>query len=221
MRKVILQFVKAAFPIVAGLSTLMNSAIGQQNIIVDKDNTHPDIKGSMMTPARTSSFDASRGNGYNDIHWTALYEQDTRRFIVEYSRDGINFQTAGEAMPVDASYALKHYILGTEPLIYRIRVEKKDGRFFNSAPFLLDGIDIPPVTIYPTAIEGNIINVNAVFPVERINILSTDGRQVFAQDMGGVSGYSRVTIPPLSKGMYLLISYGNGWTNTSKIIVGR
>jgi hypothetical protein len=221
MRKVILRFVKAAFPTVAGLSALMNSAIGQQNIIVDKDNTHPEIKESMMTPARVTSFDASRGNGYNDIHWTALYEQDTRRFIVEYSRDGINFQTAGEAIAVNGNYSLKHYIFGTEPLIYRIRVEKKDGRFFNTAPFLLEGSDIPPVKIYPTAIEGNIINVDAIFPVERINIFSTDGRQVFAQDMGGVTGYSRVTIPPLSKGMYLLTCFGKGWNSTSKIVVGR
>jgi len=221
MRKVILQLVKAAFPTVAGLSALMNSAFGQQNIIVDKDNTHPEIQAGMMTPARVTSFDASRGNGYNDIHWTTLYEQDTRRFIVEYSRDGINFQTAGEAMAVNGNYALRHYIFGTEPLIYRIRVEKKDGRFFNTAPFLLDGSDIPPVKIYPTTIVGNLINVDAIFPIERINIYSTDGRQVYAQDLGGISGYSRVTIPALSKGMYLLTCYGDGWKYTSKIIVGR
>jgi len=221
MRKVILQFVKATFPLVAGFSTLMNSARSQQNIIVDKDNTRPETNARVMTPAKITTFAASRGNGYNDIQWTALYEKDTRRFIVEYSKDGITFQTAGEAMPLTGDYSLKHYILGDESLIYRIRVEKKDGRYFNSNAFLLDGIDIPPVKIYPTAVEGNLVNVDAVFPVQRINITSTDGRQVYAQDMGGVSGYSRVTIPPLSKGMYLLSCYGNGWQFTSKIIVGR
>lgn len=199
----------------------MNSACSQQNIIVDKDNTRPETKARLMTLAKITSFVASRGNGYNDIQWTALYEEDTRRFIVEYSKDGVNFQTAGEAMPLTGNYSLKHYIFGDELLIYRIRMEKKDGKYFYSSPFLLDGIDTPPVKIYPTAIEGNLVNVDAVFPVEHINISSTDGRQVYAQDMGGISGYSRVTIPALSKGMYLLTCYGNGWKSTSKIIVGR
>jgi len=221
MRKVILQFVKAAFPLVAGFSALMNSACSQQNIIADKDNTRPETKERLMTPAKITSFAASRGNGYNDIQWMASYEEDTRRFIVEYSKDGVNFQTAGEAMPLTGNYSLKHHIFSDGPLIYRIRMEKKDGKYFNSSPFLLEGIDIPPVKIYPTAVEGNLVNVNAVFPVQRINISSTDGRQVYAQDMGGVSGYSRITIPPLNKGMYLLTCYGNGWTSTSKIVVGR
>jgi hypothetical protein len=33
-------------------------------------------------------------------------------------------------------------------------MEKKDGRFFNSISFLLDGVDIAPVKIYPTIVEG-------------------------------------------------------------------
>ena len=199
----------------------MNSASGQQNIIADKDNTHPETKAGLMTPARITSFAAGRANGYNDIHWTALYEEDTRRFIVEYSKDGINFQTAGEAIAINGNYALKHYLFGAEPLIYRIRIEKKDGKFYSTDPFFLDGIDAPPVKVYPTAVEGNVVNIDAVFPVERITVFSTDGRQVYAQDMGGVMGYNRVTLPVLNKGMYLLTCNGNGWKYTSKIIVGR
>jgi hypothetical protein len=36
-------------------------------------------------------------------------EEDTRRFIVEYSADGINYQSAGELTPLKGDYSLKHY----------------------------------------------------------------------------------------------------------------
>ncbi len=221
MRKVILQFVKAAFPLAAGFSTLMNSANCQQNIIADKDNTRPETRNQFIVPARITSFNANRANGYNDIQWSAVREDDTRRFIVEYSTDGINFQTAGAMTPVNGLYSLKHYTFDTRPMLYRIRVEKTDGKFFNSEQFLLDGIDVLPVMVYPTIVEGSVVNVIAAFPVERVNIVSTNGQQVFAQDMGGITGTARVTIPTLNTGTYLMTSYGNGWKSTSRIVVGR
>jgi hypothetical protein len=221
MWKVILQSVKAAFPLIAGLSALLNSAHGQQNIIADKNNTRPEVKEQQMRPARITSFTAIHANGYNEIQWTTLNEDDIRQFIVESSSDGINFQSAGEVTPLTGSYTLKHYTFDTRPLLYRIRMENKDGKFYNSAAFLLDGIAISPVRIFPTIVEGSVVNVVAAFPVERVNIVSTNGQQVFAQDMGGISGSTHVTLPALNAGTYLMTSYGNGWKSTSKIIIAR
>jgi len=221
MWKVILQPVKAAFPLIAGLSALLNSAYSQQNIIADKNNTRPEVKELQMKPARITSFAAIHANGYNEIQWTTLYEEDIRRFIVEASADGINFQTAGEMTPLAGTYTLKHYTFDTRPLLYRIRMENKDGKFYNSEAFLLDGVAISPVRVFPTIVEGNVVNVVAAFPVERVNIVSTNGQQVFAQDMGGISGSAHVTLPVLSAGTYMMTSYGNGWKSTSKIVVAR
>lgn len=219
MWNVFLRFVKATLPVIAGLSASMNSAYSQQNIIADKDNTHPAVAASLLSPARITSFSASRENGYNDIQWSAFDDQDTRRFIVEYSTDGINFLTAGQALVTNGNYALKHYLFGTSPLIYRVRVEKKDGRFYYTDPFLLEEIGVQPVTVYPTIIQSGVINTRAIFPVERMIISSTDGKQVFAFDLGGHTGDDHIPIPPLPKAMYLVTFYGNGWKSTSKIIV--
>ncbi|HET6993958.1 MAG TPA: hypothetical protein VFI06_03200 [Chitinophagaceae bacterium] len=221
MWKVILQSVKATFPLIAGLSALLNSASGQQNIIADKNNTRPEVKEQQMRPARITTVSAIHANGYNEIQWTTLNEEDIRRFIVEASTDGINFQSAGEITPLNGTYTLKHYTFDTRPLLYRIRMENKDGKFYNSGSFLLDGIDISPVKVFPTIVEGNVVNVVAAFPVARVNIVSTNGQQVFAQDMGGISGYTHVRLPALNAGTYVMTSYGNGWQSTSKIIVAR
>jgi len=220
MRKVILQLVKATFPIAAGFSTFINSAYSQQNIIAGKDDTHPEITAQQYSSAKIYKLSAVQMQGYNEIQWSAVAEEDTRRFIVEYSSDGINYQSAGELTPLDGVYKLKHYTLDTRTFLYRIRMEKKDGRFFNSANFLLGGVDIAPVKIYPTIVEGNTVNLQMYLPVQRINIISLDGKQVMQKDLGGTAGYSRVSIPPLSKGTYLMTFYGNGWQSTEKFMIG-
>jgi hypothetical protein len=195
MRKVILQFVKAAFPIIAGFSTFINPAYSQQNIIAGKDDTHPDIAAQQYNSAKIYKLSAVQMHGYNEIQWSAVAEDDTRRFIVEYSSDGINYQSAGELTPLTGNYSLKHYTLDTRTLLYRIRMEKKDGRFFNSTRFLLGGVDIGPVKIYPTIVEGNTLNIRMAFPVHRMNIISLDGKQVMAKDLGGIVGTTQVAIP--------------------------
>ena len=139
MRKMILQLVKATFPIAAGFSTFIYSAYSQQNIIAGKDDTHPEIAAQQYSSAKIYKLSAVKMHGYNEIQWSAVAEQDTRRFIVEYSADGINYQSAGELTPFAGNYSLKHYTLDTRTFLYRVRMEKKDGHFFNSVSFLLGG----------------------------------------------------------------------------------
>jgi len=220
MLKVILQLVKVTFPIAAGFSTLISSVYSQQHIIAGKDDTHPEITAQQYSAAKIYKLSAVQMHGYNEIHWSAVGEEDTRRFIVEYSTDGINYQSAGELTPLRGDYNLKHYTLDNRTFLYRIKMEKKDGRFFNSMNFLLDGADITPVKIYPTIVEGNTLNLRMAFPVHRMNIISLDGKQMMAKDLGGIVGTTQVAIPVLSRGQYLVTFYGNGWQSTEKFIIG-
>lgn len=219
MRRMILHFVKAT-AMLAGFSTLMSVAYGQQNIIDKKDDTHPEISAKQSLPARIYQFSATRLNGYNEIKWQAAAEDDTKKFIVEYSNDGMNYQSAGEVTPITGIYTLKHHTLDSRTFLYRIRMEKKDGRFFNTGGFLLGGIDARPVELYPTIVENNTVNLQMYLPVHRINIFSADGKQVMQKDLGGTSGFSQISFPVLSKGTYLITFYGNGWQSTERFMVG-
>jgi hypothetical protein len=40
------------------------------------------------------------------------------------------------------------------------------------------------------------------------------------KDLGGIAGTTRVSIPVLSKGQYLVTFYGNGWQSTEKFMIG-
>jgi len=126
MRRNILRFVKVS-AMLAGFSTLMNAANSQQNIIDKKDDTHPEISAQQSMPAKIYQFSATKLNGYNEIKWQAAAEDDTKKFIVEYSSDGINFQSAGEVTPITGIYTLKHHTLDSRTFLYRVKMEKKDG----------------------------------------------------------------------------------------------
>jgi hypothetical protein len=217
MRKVI----KATFPMIAGLIFLSaGNSFSQQNVIANKDNTRPELNREIYAPARITSFTATRNNGYNDIRWATLSEESTRRFIVEYSYDGINFMSAGQALSSNSSYTLNHSSLDTRPMLYRIRIEDHGQRSYFSDNVFLDGIAIAPVEIYPTIVTGDVVNVNAAFPVERITITAGDSRQVFAKDLNGVRDFIPIVIPSLNRGMYFMTFYGNGWKHTQQFIVG-
>ncbi len=221
MRKEIIQSIKATLSIAAIFSTLSYTAFSQQNIIANKDDTHPEVTNNQYVPARIISFNAVSWFGYNEIQWAAVAEQDTRRYIIECSTDGINYQSAGEVLVTTGAYSLKHHTTDNGSFLYRIRIEKKDGRFVNSNSFMLEREDEPVVKLYPTIIEGNTVNLRMYFPVQTVRIASADGRQVFEKYLGGITGTTQIVIPALSKGIYWLTSYGNGWQSTSKFIIGR
>lgn len=222
MWKAILPPVKATFPLIAVFFiTCFHSSIlyGQQYVIANKDNTRPEVGRYSNSPVAIASFTATAFNGYNEIQWSALSDQGTRKFIVEYSFDGLDFQSAGQVLSANGIYNLKHYTFNTNPLLYRIRIEELNGTFYNSKNILLDGTDVSPVKIYPTIVAGSVVNVNAGLPVERITVTSADGGQMFAKDLNGVRDFIPVALPSLSKGMYWMTFYGDNWKSTTKFII--
>jgi hypothetical protein len=209
-------------------ATLLSIAIffavavtAQQHIIQDKNNTRPEITRKFSSPPaiNPSAFFATQHNGYNEIRWSAGLEQDTRKYIVEYSTDGIYYQSAGEIISTTGHYLLKHQTFEIAPMLYRLRIEDLEGRSVYSQNILLQGIGVSPVKIYPTIITGNTVNVIAGLPVERIAVYAGNGQQVFAKEISGNTESISVVLPSLGKGMYWMHFMGQGWKTTSQFIV--
>jgi hypothetical protein len=195
-------------------------SLAQQHIIADKDNTRPDINNTVSQPAFINSFSVQKGGGYNEIRWAAIREQETRNYAVEYSTNGIDFQSAGEVLVNNtASYSLKHVTNDTRAAVYRVKISLLNGRFVYSESMFVIGDIFSPVSFYPTIVTGNTINLNATWPVERMVIVSTNGSQVFAKDLNGETQRIPVVIPSLGKGIYFMSFYGTGWKTTEKFIV--
>jgi hypothetical protein len=222
MKRYFLQSIRPGFPVIAGLAVLLSAILpvsAQQWVINQKDNTRPETTAGTSSPALIRSLTASRWNGYNDIQWTAITVNDTRKLIVEYSFNTIDYLTAGELLADKEIYTLRHHVLDERPVLYRIRSEQLNGKFFYTAPIILQGVPVSPVQIYPTVITGNTVNINAGWPVERIVVSSGSGAQVFAKEVNGQGDYMAVVLPPLAKGMYWMSFYGQGWKSTEKFII--
>lgn len=210
-----------SFKILLSVTVVMSSGLlyAQQEVTAHKNDTRPEITRQVFSAAIITSLVATPNNGYNEVRWAARGEQDTRKFILEYSTNGIYFQSAGEVVASGGTYLLKHQTFEIMPMLYRLKIEDMSGRYTYSQAILLEGIGVSPVKVYPTIITGNVINLVADFPVERINIISTSGQQVFAQDVGGKSDNITITIPSLGKGMYFLNFTGQGWKATERFII--
>jgi len=219
MRNEILKFGKTALPFLTAMIFFFLSANGQQSVINNKDNTHPEIETYSTRPAFISFFRAIRENGYNEIAWNGMSENDTRKYIVEYSVNGVDYSSAGELIAGQNSYELKHYTFDDRPTLYRLRTEQLNGKSFYSEPIFLRGIPVEPVFIYPTIVDAQVVNVNAAWPVERIVVTAANGQQVLTKQMGGVSGKMTVNVSFSGKGAYWMTFYGNGWKSTSKFIL--
>ena len=219
MRKRISYVCKAALMLVLACVLQGFSIYSQQNIIVNKDNTRPETTRQLTMAAKVRSLTVNRFNGYNEVQWGAIGEQDTRRYIAQYTTDGRDYQRAGELAPINGFYGLKHYTFETGPMIYRIRIEKKDGSFYYSEATLLDGIAKTFTSIYPTTVRGNVINVIAGVPAERATIVGMEGQNIFSKELGGLMGSFTMAIPGLKKGIYWITFYGRGWNNTIPFLV--
>ena len=195
-------------------------AWSQQHVIVNKDNPRPELKASTSVSPYISYFNAQQWNGYNEIRWVAARQSDTRKYIVEYSTDGIHYQVAAEKMTGnDIDYSIRHYMMDNRPMLYRVKAELLNGKTVYSPNYLLDGIAVSPVQLYPTVITGNTVNVNAYWPVERIQVFAANGAQVYSQDVAGKRDYIAIVVPSLARGMYWMTFYGRDWKATEKFVV--
>jgi hypothetical protein len=116
-----------------------SSALAQQNIISDVDNTHPEVDRLLAEKEVLTQFAVREGNNCNEISWAAVEENQVRKYIVEYTTNGVDFQTAGEVTASNRPYLLKHYFNYEHPIMYRLRIEQLSGQFLPVEPFpLLD-----------------------------------------------------------------------------------
>lgn len=216
MRNMTLQksrlFLVAGFLYTIGLTSLN----AQQHIIINKDNTRPETM-KQINAAHVTALTTTKHNGYNELQWSAIERDASNQFFIEYSFDGTNFQSAGQVLSGNGTYNHKHYTTDARPILYRVRIETPGLRPNYSNAVILDGADIPPVEIYSTTIKGNTVNARALFPVERVTIVSRDGLHVFTKDVGGATDFIALAIPSLKEGLYFITFYGNNWKTTKQV----
>lgn len=217
LRNTLVSYIKlTTLVIVLFFSTTLSA---QQHVITQKDNTRPETA-RQFNSFNLSSFQVIQNDGYNVVQWQAGENVSNNKFVVEYSFDGVNFIRSENVMGHNGLYQYRHYIRDSSPLLYRVSTENGQGSWVHSGAIMPKGVMVSPVQLQGNLIEGNVMNVQASFPVERLTIVSTSGIEVFAKDLNGARDLIPVAIPSLKEGIYFVNFFGNGWKSTSRFVIG-
>ena len=176
-----------------------------------------------VLPVTLTNFTGRPFNGYNELQWSASYEGNADKYIIEYGTDGNNFTLAGEVTATNntsgSAYSYRHTVSNAGKLFYRLLMRDMNGGFSYSSVISMGGKNSGDVKIYTTIVQNNRLELNASVPIEKINVFTTDGRVMYNSSLNGRQGYFSVALPGLAKGIYFINIVGKDYSKIEKIII--
>jgi len=174
-------------------------------------------------PLTLINFSGKDYSGYNELRWTTGFEENIEKYIVEYSINGTDYQTAGELPSkygsAGGTYTFKHNINNQQVIRYRLRITELDHKQSYSPIISIGVVSKKRIQVYPTVVSTGSINIISTVPVMRLSVFTLDGKEIYARYMAGSTGYTSVPLSGLKKGMYLMKLTGDGINQTDKIII--
>jgi glucose/arabinose dehydrogenase len=179
--------------------------------------------GGAPLPVSLKNFSVQHFNNYNEVKWSTAFEQGTAKFYIEYSTDGNHFIRAGQitaSRNADGShYSYQHYFSGSSDVLYRLAMEKDNGRINYSSILRVAWNNETAVSIYPTIVNNGLLNLSFSIPAGKLQLVNSNGALVFEKQLNNLTGAAAVNLPALPKGMYMVKIFAKGVTSTSKIII--
>ena len=183
--------------------------------------------GNTSLPVTFISFTAETTQKGNSLLWTTKDESNTKRFEVERSVDGVNFNKLSYLS--SAISTNKYSFVDNSPLpgnnYYRIKLEKTDGSFIFSKiekiatvylnEFSLNGL-------YPNPVKGSALNIALVAPNKallRLHITDVYGKILSTSTHSteiGSNSFS-LDVSNLANGTYFIhFDYNSGESSTTQ-----
>jgi glucose/arabinose dehydrogenase len=175
---------------------------------------------SSVLPLKLVSFSGTSEAGYNDLKWITALEENTEKFVIEYSTDGSSFVVAGEvAARNGGSYSFRHAINNSGLLKYRLNMVDIDGSNHYSPIISIGNNNNKEIGIYPTVVSDNVLKIVSGQVIDKIEIYSLEGKQVHTRRMNAARGYFSIQLPTLQKGMYIIKLTGADFQKTERFII--
>ncbi len=176
-----------------------------------------------VLPLSLLSFSGKKQTGFNELKWEIAASKNINRFIVEYSKDGSSWLSAGEVAALNQTgnqlYPFRHYTTETGKLFYRLQIEENNGAITYSPVISINGKETGNIKVFPTIITANLLQVVSEKEVTGIKIMDSNGRLVIAKQMNRQQGYFTVSLPALSRGIYFVQLKTDSGNETVKIVV--
>lgn len=189
----------------------------------------PQLGGLDLTPANCpgilpvilSSFNASINYCNINLDWVAS-ETNFKIFEVQYSTDGIKFQTIATIAGVEGAtkkFTYQHTNPQQGTIYYRLKMIDIDGKFSYSEIIALNlNCNRSSIMVYPNPVT-DILNVNinsSGSDVTVADLFDANGKQVYSGEM--INGTNMIDMKKFAKGVYFLRLKNNIETQNIKII---
>lgn len=207
------------------VASISETTDGALYAVALESNTVYKIVVTGVTPLTLVRFYGRAFNRNHELTWVTEFEENLDDYIIEYSTDGRNFIATGQRSPRNSegphTYTFVRPFTGAGLTYYRLKITELDGGIKYSPIIIIGTEEESGLKLYPTTVSGSgaIVNVISGRPIEKLALVGADGRQVFSKDMNGAEGYFRLSLPPLQKGLYMLVFWSRGVQQTERILV--
>ncbi|MBL0146615.1 MAG: T9SS type A sorting domain-containing protein [Chitinophagaceae bacterium] len=124
-----------------------------------------------------TNFSAAAQENISLLKWNTSYETNNKTFVIEHSKDGINFSTVGEVKgkgnsSYTSTYSFTHYNPINGKNYYRLKSIDVDGKFSYSVVVVtLNEFSATGLSVYPRVTKNNFIIQTATNePIQLFNI---------------------------------------------------
>ncbi len=232
-------------------ATLLQDWLGASDTVIEETQFNPYIDNKLpiidqaaiadpgcyltnILPITLTYFNAEAVDEKVRLKWQTATEINNAYFVIERSKDGVNFEDLFEVNGGgNSNIPLNYTAWDEEPLpgtsYYRLKQVDYDGRETKHNIEVVSFGDDPGFTVemFPNP-ANRYINVavnSTVGDAEgRISIFNMNGQQVKSVNINVYQGYSRipVNVSDLANGQYAIqLRMNNGYFHTSKHIVNR
>jgi hypothetical protein len=177
-------------------------------------------------PLTFLSFDAKldlQTNHKIQINWSTTNEINTNKFIVESSKDGVNFSAIAEILAHNTN-GVHHYHSTAQKTsngvsYYRLKQVDNDGKYTFSKIVAVDLKIDKGVNLYPNPVNNYLTFIHPLTLTNTtININSTDGKIKISAIAQANTNQSEIDVSSLKPGVYLLNFFGKEETLVLKFI---
>lgn len=180
--------------------------------------------GGTVLPAKLGAFLVTPRNGFNAVNWQTLSEINTARFHIEYGNDGRNFSRVGTVnasrITQGSNYRFNHDIVSSQDMYYRLAIEEDNGAIQYSEILRIGGTRANGIRVYPNPVANGILNLEVSRePVNEIKVYHSNGSVLYKKSFDHFTGNSKIYLPNLPAGVYLVEVTGDKVSHKEKIIV--
>jgi len=174
-----------------------------------------------VLPIGLVNFSAIGQQNIVNLTWLTSFEQDIKRFEVEYSKDGLSFTSIGTVNPSNnpsgSSYNFKHLSPVQGSNFYRLKIIETGGNYFYSAVRLVNFKgDKPQLILYPDPTD-NYFTIKTDLGQITIDIIDAGGKII--KTVKAALPNPLVDVSRLPSGLYTVrVASSNNVSSTVLII---